>query len=457
MNRQSANYVESVGDDKHYEWQTPWHNRLWLCLTILGLGGIFFMFMLQNKVHMEDMSITLKDMDSTSVPLESCDIILNYDYSGDFSLSSDGKTVIDLRTLRPRKNFLWIYADLSTSDSTKGQSYTKVSDDYALHHDLGMRPERVMIEKTLECDLELNTVYRPILNHKMYNITGKFTAQHPFSKKYIYPNTLEDFNAYVANDTLKMHSRVQVYSKSLVKARTVKQVIPIRTEYVYKDSITGQKKLLKVEDSTKVVYMSYDDFVSKYPNDKSLKEASFVESFYSVRVNTSHGIKDKITLYDGRNPVVAANKNISCIHINRNGLHFPKAVKKEFQIRYQSPMIFDAISIEPDSRTESILSYTSPAKIQQINTEGLTLVARSVANANFQETLNFVYATLIGLIFSFFVEFSKRLYNYRRQKIYEAGWKYIPVISVIKSILLSVSNRVRKILNRKENIIEESK
>jgi hypothetical protein len=230
-----------------------------------------------------------------------------------------------------------------------------------------------------------------------------------------------------------------------VKARTI-------TEYVYEDSITGQKKLVKVEDSTKV--MSYDDFVSKHPNNKSLKEASIVESFYSVRVNTSHG---KITLYDGRNPVVAANKNISCIHINRNGLHFPKAVKKGFHIRYQSPMIFDAISIEPDSRTESILSYTSPAKIQQINTEGLTLVARSVANANFQETLNFVYATLIGLIFSFFVEFSKRLYNYRRQKIYEAGWKYIPVISVIKSILLSVSNRVRKILNRKENIIEESK
>lgn len=81
-------------------------------------------------------------------------------------------------------------------------------------------------------------------------------------------------------------------------------------------------------------------------------------------------------------------------------------------------MVFDILSIEPDYKNSTKISYYSPEKIQEINERGLVVSARSITNANTQETWNFIYATLIGLVFSFLIEFIKRLYCYYKQKNY---------------------------------------
>ena len=57
MNRQAANYIESVGDNQHYEWQTPRHNWVCLVITIIALGILFFLFYADNRVNKEEFYI----------------------------------------------------------------------------------------------------------------------------------------------------------------------------------------------------------------------------------------------------------------------------------------------------------------------------------------------------------------------------------------------------------------
>lgn len=437
MNRQAANYVESVGDNKHYDWQTPKHNRWMLAITVSLLIFVFWIFIKQNTIHREVMSISLVDVDTTSSPLLSCNVSVNYDYSGDFIHSSDGK-------IYNTKNFVTVDASIVMSENGTNHHYTMVPDNYTMHHDYGKRPEQVLVTKKLECDFSLQTVYRPVIDHKVYNITKAYTENNPFSKQFIEPNALVDVNAYLDGDIIRTHAKWDVFNKSLLNPR--KNSIIIRTQ-TYNQS-TGE-----TISKDSVVMMSYEEYKNwllvtnkkkntSVPN-QILNEEKIVEPFYEVQVrNPNNVVKEKLMLYSGHNQLLLANRNVSCVYINQGGLQLPKAQKQEFTLGYQSPMLFDEISIEPDKRTESKLIYTSQEKLQQINEEGLMIVARSVANANVQETLNFLYATLIGLIFSFFVEFNKRLYNARRQRIYASGEEYIPFISVAKSIALSIKGRL---------------
>lgn len=399
MNRQSANYVESVGDNKHYEWQTPWHNRWMWLFTVLLLAVIFGLFYLQNKVHKEEFIIRFDEYDQNvndfSGPLVKIaetdtilpafarfDVEIQHDYSGDFSQKTN------LVNIYPNKD-LKNYVAISTITQLDTTVVPKVY--YELKIEEPLKPkwwqhDTVLVDKLLTCEIDLVDSY-------FEKILSKGTLNPIDTTDELQGNCIMSYNN-TKNDNNITHLRS----------------LKFFSQYVY----NGQIK----KDARTIPMLIY------------LGNSKWWRIF---------------------------NINSSCITIKKGGMKLPRAKKRALHISYQSPMTFDVLSLQPDSISATSVVFSSPEKLKNISDNGLTIVARSVANANFQETLNFVYATLIGLIFSFFVEFSKRLYNYRRQKIYEAGWKYIPVISVIKSILLSVNNRVRKILNRKENIIEESK
>ena len=448
MNRQSANYVESVGDNKHYDWQTPKHNRLWLLFTLASLGLVLWLFITQNTVHEEEVSISLQEIDSLNAPFASLEVNLSYDYSGDFTYSSDNILVYSKKTGKPSKDFLWAYAVFSLKGTDENHQYVKVTNDYNMRHKQGKRPEMVLVEKTLECDMVFNTVYRPVFNHTMYKITGKYTAQKPFEKKYILPQTLDDYSTYLSGDTIHTHTISQLYYKSLFGKKKHPVAFP-RTTHVI-DPQTGIETLKHTQEVQDMDYDEYMDYINQEAKNYRIVMPTIttevVESFYALHATTSYINKtDTLYMYSGKSHMPLANKNVSCVRIQQGGLQLPNAEKTSFNIRYQSPMLFETLSIEPDIQTGTMISYTSPEKLKQINDEGLMIVARSIANANFQETLNFFYATLIGFIFSFIVEFTKRLYSYRRQKIYAAGWKYYPFYSIPKSIILSIRDCLKGI------------
>ncbi|MBQ6790173.1 MAG: hypothetical protein IJP76_01805 [Paludibacteraceae bacterium] len=446
MNRQAANYVESVGDKTHYEWQTPWHNRMWLCITIAILAGVFWVFIKQNEIHEEELSISLQKTDTFSAPLKACDIEIRYDYSGDFSYSPIGKVKTKNKQgeYEDVKDFVWVYATITPMEIDTKPFYSKVPKNYKMNHKYGERPERILVERILDCDMSLNTLYRPVINNEMQKITGKNTKKHPYQQRYINPNALVDYTAYVEGDVIKMHSTSQVYSKSLLKNKKVCVAISPKN-IVYADrasgrtigqkTIPGEYRMMDIDEYEKYLSTNF-----KPHQVDSISAEVLAEKFFSTRVNSSYNRKDTLDMFHGRNPIALTNRNVSCVRINRGGLKLPDAQKQGFHIRYQAPMIFENVSITPDLQTENTLSYTSPEKLKLINQEGLIVVARSLANANIQDTLNFVYATLIGLIFSFFVEFNKRLYNYHRQKVYASGEKYIPIVSVLRSMIKPIVN-----------------
>jgi hypothetical protein len=103
-------------------------------------------------------------------------------------------------------------------------------------------------------------------------------------------------------------------------------------------------------------------------------------------------------------------------------VEFPCEQNCRFVLSFASPMFFDILSVEPDSKNSNELVYSSPEKIQALKESGLYVFARDIS-ANNQEMINFLLATILGIIISYVIEFGKRLYNYRQQKSYEQRTK----------------------------------
>lgn len=394
MNRQAANYVESVGDNKNYEWQTPKHNFWCLLVTIFLLGITFALFYVQNRAGLDEFSVEIID----SVPN-----LKKFEYHIDFGKRKDFERGANYgRTTTISQEQFEGFRIYATCDIDK-QKYLNILNDsaYIIHHGDSIEAQlRRMSNKAkpnasyglyefqnIHFKTRINSPYLSSIMSTRQKL--KYTQDKPkVDTSLFYEGPYKrDISYYYKKDTFCLISDFHLYKA---------------VERTYVDKVVGEETRIidgKMETVQKIgrysTYAIYSpDSVFGYFNEMFMGAAN------------KHW-----------NPFV----NLSTCNIRIKGIQFPRAEQNELVLSFNAPMNFDIISISPDSATDTQLIFNSPAKIKRIEQGDLYVYARSVASINIQETVNFVYATLIGLIFSFLIEFSKRLYKYRRQRIFETG------------------------------------
>ena len=120
---------------------------------------------------------------------------------------------------------------------------------------------------------------------------------------------------------------------------------------------------------------------------------------YSSKMSLANGGKNS-SLYIG-------DANISSLRIKKFNL--PQAKHVEFNILYNTPVGIDVITVEPDIRSPSRLTFNSPETIEQISTAGFYVFGHSLSNGRAVEMHNFIIATLIGFLLSLCVELIYRI------------------------------------------------
>lgn len=73
---------------------------------------------------------------------------------------------------------------------------------------------------------------------------------------------------------------------------------------------------------------------------------------------------------------------------------------KEITINFPSSVLCDLVTVEPDRRTATSITYNTEAKIRELQENGLYLNAKPLSNNNYIDTKNFILATIIGGLFS---------------------------------------------------------
>ena len=92
---------------------------------------------------------------------------------------------------------------------------------------------------------------------------------------------------------------------------------------------------------------------------------------------------------------------------------------KQITIAFPSSVVFDLITIDPDRRTATSITYTSEESFKELRENGLYINARPLGSSNFIDSRNFILATLIGGLFSIFADLVISIlseYNDRRKK-----------------------------------------
>ncbi len=92
---------------------------------------------------------------------------------------------------------------------------------------------------------------------------------------------------------------------------------------------------------------------------------------------------------------------------------------KQITIAFPSSVVFDLITVKPDRRTATSISFTSEGSFKRLRENGLYINARPLGSSNFIDSRNFILATLIGGLFSIFADLVISIiseYNDRKKK-----------------------------------------
>ena len=93
---------------------------------------------------------------------------------------------------------------------------------------------------------------------------------------------------------------------------------------------------------------------------------------------------------------------------------------KQITIAFPSSVVFDLITVEPDRRTATSITYHSEKAFSELRDNGLYINARPLGSRNYIDSRNFILATVIGGLFSIFADLLISFiseYNERRKKV----------------------------------------
>lgn len=401
MYRQS-NYFDSVGENHHYEWQTPLHNFWCLIATIAVLSVVFALFYFRNS---SDPDVFDLSASAQNPNLSAFEFHIDFGKKREFDRKADyGKTsTLDNDTLYGDANFdgfiLFATCDIDTTEYVKQlRQETAISFSPEIDSEIrnlsgnpkkeaqyGLYPFQEVYFKT-----NIESPYFSSFLNTIPRITQ--TPKHPHKNSYFYyrgPYRAE-YEHYFKNSILYSEHKFELF-------KAVEQTTQLDTVDTIWEKLDERRLPRNYVVKKKNSYGFYS------PNSRF----NYFNEMYIGGVNK------------GWNPFI----NSSVCQFIIKPIKFPEAKTNRLVLSFNAPMQFDIISIPPDSITDTQMFFYTPEKIKRLSTEELYVYSRSIASMNYQETWNFIYASLIGIIISFCIEFGKRLYNYRRQRLYKARAK----------------------------------
>lgn len=381
MNRQGANYVESVGDPMPRAWQTKKHNRIWLGITLCAFLGVFVFFWFFNRTSLETATISLTEQNEKNRITQST-IYLTYSQAGDFDFSANGEITYN----NPKNGWERFWAPATCQLFAKNY----YDQDKIVAED---KPTTLKFEG-YECPPSVN----------------KDNSKYITDKKDYYP-----------------------YSDLLFKTKfksSLLNPLKIRKERLYKQfgadlyrfeerTVITHKDTISLSANMHLYAQRYIDIQeheeSSYTEDSLLRYKSYVT--YKPYVIFADAARKTRELYLFTIKRYVRLTNRTCCNLHIQSIEFPCDSNCKFVLSFSSPMYFDKLSIEPDEAKPHEIIYSSPEKIQALKDSGLYVYARDVS-ANNQEMLNFFLATLLGILISYVIEFSKRLYVAKKDEKY---------------------------------------
>ncbi len=357
MNKQAANYVESVGDPMPRAWQTKKHNRRWLTVTLCAFIGFFIFFWYFNRTSIETATISLTEQNENNLITQST-IYLSYSQGGDFDFHENGE--VPYKKAGSRWKRFW------------SPTYCRL---FAVNY---YAYDRMYSEDTLTW-----------LNLKDYACPSKFN--------------------HVSWCKISDNKEYYRYSDLLFKAKLKSSMINPLTPFQH----FPKKELLA------------DNHMFIESNSSINVDTAFATSNIHLYARLFFDTTSNRLLQSGQYeycPIPFFNisrylrfTNRTCCNLYIQSIEFPCDSNCRFVLSFASPMCFDKLSIEPDETKPHELIYSSPDKIKALEKSGLYVYARDIS-ANDQEMYNFLLATFIGFLFSYVIEFIKRLYTARKDE-----------------------------------------
>lgn len=391
MNRQAANYYESVGDSMPRPWQTTRHNVIWLIITLFLFLFLLFLFWFFNRTSLEEATISLTEQKEKNRIIGST-IYLTYSQAGDFYFSENGNVTYTMftnnrfvRFFMPARCQLFtinyfdqdkiVKEDTLVSLNLKGYSLVAEANKDSTKR-LSSEKKYLQYSDMLFYAKIKSSLINPYIPHKNY------------SDKRLLPDLYryEERDIRYTEDTLTLRQNIHLYATKLV---------------TYDDSELDNLK----------------KYFREHPEKKQL-QGQEVYSFLPLLKQTfvfadSKRYSHQLDIWKWKRNLRFTNR--TCCNLYIKSVEFPCDSNCRFILSFASPMYFDKLSITPDEERANEIIYSSPEKIEELKNSGLYVYARDVS-ANNQEMLNFLFATILGVLMSYVIEFSKRLYTRHKDK-----------------------------------------
>lgn len=393
MNRPAANYYESVGDPMPRPWQTKKHNVIWLITTLFLFVFILFLFWFFNRTSLEEATISLTEQKENNRIIGSS-IYLTYSQAGDFYFSENGKVTYTLPTNNRFIRFFMpancqlftinyydqdkiVNEDTLTSLNLSGYSLVPEANKDSTKR-LSDEKKYLQYSDLLFYAKIKSSLINPYIPHRNYS------DKRLLADLYRY----EERNIHYTKDTLTLRQNIHLYAASC------------HLDY---DETEMHNLTTYLREHPEIKQLQGNELYSLVP---SLYQSNYVFA-------DSKRKSRQLDIWKWARRMRFTNR--TCCNLYIKSVEFPCDSNCCFILSFASPMYFDKLSISPDEEIANEIRYSSPEKIEELKKSGLYVYARDVS-ANNQEMFNFLFATILGVLMSYVIEFGKRLYTRHKDK-----------------------------------------
>ncbi len=389
MNKQSANYVESVGDPMPRKWQDKKHNITWLCVVLSVFVLTFVLFALFNSTKLETADISLTEQNENNCILGST-IYVTYAQGGDFNFSANGEVTFRQpeswwkRKISPASLCVFAQNLYDQDRIIKEDTLTTLNfKGYKLPDFANSDPMRKITDEK-EYIRYSDLLFSAKIKSSLVSL---FHLNRHIEPKILYGDLyrFEEKDGRIKRDTIISKSHMHLYAKRCI------------------DTIYASPENDVLIDSVRVP----EGIIKRY------QRAAHLKTNYVFNNSSRHSYD--LSLFRFSRYVRFYNR--TCCNLFIRSIEFPCKENCRLVLSFSSPMYFDKLSIKPDIENPNEIIYSSPEKIRALQESGLYVYARDIS-INYQDMLNFLLATFLGIMISYIIEFVKRLYTARKDKQY---------------------------------------
>lgn len=317
-------------------------------LLFLALLGLLFYFYEANRERVEVFDIDISETNPEIALIDSIDIHIYHSYNSEFSVI--GK---------------------KDRDNTKQNVYAqKKTPSLSFDVDLSIRKHQTFDEKYHKYYSEWIPIdsTKEVVNLPLH-IDPEYGKMTPYVYRYFKEVKCRFFinqraNNFVSPTTITPLSRHTEYMAHSNEGDSLVSITQYLVAYYYKKQITETQAITSKPHVSPLVYEGEKDHYSS-------------EMQYRIR-NQS-------------------NYNLFLRDIN---IAIDSCKYKTLTIHFPSSVVCDLITVEPDLKTATSITYNTEKSFHELQENGLFINAKPLSNRNYIESKNFILATIIGGLFS---------------------------------------------------------